>query len=57
MIKKELRHRISTRKKSMTLDERETKSDRIFERLENLAEWKEAQCIFSYVSYNQEINC
>ena len=56
MIKKELRHRISTRKKSMTLDERETKSDRIFERLENLAEWKEAQCIFSYVSYNQEIN-
>lgn len=56
MIKKELRHRISTRKKSMTLDEREKKSDRIFERLENLAEWKEAQCIFSYVSYNQEVN-
>ena len=31
------------------------KSERIFEKLENLKIWKEMELVYSYVSYNQEV--
>ena len=55
MIKQELRQRIRSQKRSMSLDEIEKKSERIFEKLENLKIWKEMELVYSYVSYNQEV--
>ena len=55
MTKQELRQWIRSQKRSMSLDEIEKKSERIFEKLENLKIWKEMELVYSYVSYNQEV--
>lgn len=53
--KQELRQAIRTQKRSMTQEEISEKSKKIFEKLEQLAVWKDTECIFAYVSYNQEV--
>lgn len=53
--KQELRQAIRTQKRSMTQTEISEKSKMIFEKLEQLAVWKNTECIFAYVSYNQEV--
>lgn len=53
--KQELRQAIRTQKRSMTQTEISEKSKKIFEKLEQLSVWKDTECIFAYVSYNQEV--
>lgn len=53
--KQELRQEIRRKKKSMTSTEIHEKSRKIFEQLEQLSVWKDTDCIFAYVSYNQEV--
>lgn len=55
MTKKELRNTIRQKKKGMTSKEIREKSEKIFKQLEKMKQWKNADCIFSYVSYNQEV--
>lgn len=54
--KEEIRKEVRTKKRQMHLEEINSKSERIFKRLESLPVWKENQVIFSYVSYNQEVD-
>lgn len=53
--KDEIRREIKEKKRQMSLEEISNKSEQIFVKLEQLSLWKEADVIFSYVSYNQEV--
>lgn len=53
--KEEIRKEVREKKRQMSLEEIESNSNRMFTQLEQMSLWKEADVIFSYVSYNQEV--
>lgn len=54
--KEELRNIVRTRKRQMSPMEIREKSEIIFQNLEKLSVYEQSQWIFSYVSYNQEVD-
>ena len=55
MDKKQIRKIISEKKKSMSLEEIERLSAELTKRFLSLQEYEQAECLFAYISYNQEV--
>lgn len=53
--KQEIRKKIIEKKKKMSMDEIQNKSDQIMKRLISIPEYKNAKCIYSYINFNQEV--
>ncbi len=56
MTKQEIRDEITYKKSLMTKEEIESLSLSLCEKFCNLEAYKDAKCIFAYMSYNQEVN-
>ncbi|RDU23112.1 5-formyltetrahydrofolate cyclo-ligase [Anaerosacchariphilus polymeriproducens] len=53
--KQEIRKRIIEQKKKMSFEEIQNKSDQIMKKLICIQEYKDANCIYSYINFNQEV--
>lgn len=56
MTKQEIREEITKKKSIMKLEEIETLSLLLAEKFCNLEEYKNSECIYAYMPYNQEVN-
>ena len=53
--KKEIRAEVSAKKKALSMEEVERQSMELKERFCQLSAYQEAECIFAYMSYNEEV--